>query len=227
MLCARKVISLPYLWFYVSIFYLFYFFLFPGAIQHYWYRYQHIFIPLFIIALAGGVFELINICKQKLLKTAMAVVICLCLAYNQSASFQSVSNIYVNQIKCTKDPLLNLAHWIKNNTPDDSSIALHDIGVVGYFSERRILDLVGLTNPEVSEHYANKSGKRHLPLPERKIIRYLKAKKPDYLVIFPEWDRFFNLLQPTNTKHFQLIHTTLPLYPTEMRYNVYRCDWIP
>ena len=227
MLCARKVISLLYLWFYFCIFYLFYFFLFPGAIQHYWYRYQHIFIPIMIIALAGGTYELVNICKKRFLKTAMAVVICFCLVYNQSVSFKSVKNIYLNQVDCTKNTLLNLAHWIKYNTPDDSTIALHDIGVVGYYSERKILDMVGLTNPEVNEHYVDKTVKGLLPFTERKIITYLKTKKPDYLVMFPEWDRFFNLLQPTNKKHFKIIHTTLPLYPTELRYNVYKCAWGP
>ena len=45
--------------------------------------------------------------------------------------------------------------------------------------------------------------------------------------MFPEWDRFFNVLNPTNRKHFKLIHTTPPLYPTELRYNVYKCDWEP
>ena len=92
--------------------------------------------------------------------------------------------------------MLNLALWLKNNTPEDSLIALHDIGVVGYFSERRLLDLVGLTNPEISEQYWNKRLKIPLDFKERNVIAYLKEKKPDYLVMFPEWDRFFNLLKP-------------------------------
>jgi hypothetical protein len=157
----------------------------------------------------------------------MAMVICLCLVYNQSVSFKRIKTIYENQIKCTKSTLFHLAHWIKNNTPDGSLIALHDIGVVGYYSERKMLDLVGLTNPEIRKHYVDKSGKKVLPFKDRKIITYLKAKKPDYLVIFPEWDRFFNLLVPPNNQYFHHMHTTLPLYPTEMRYNVYKCDWSP
>ena len=227
MLFARKVISLGYLGSYYSLFCLCYFFLFPCALKHYWCRYQHIFIPFIIIALSGGTYELINLCKQKFLKLAMVGVICLCLAYNQIISFQSVKNIYLNQIKCTKGTLFNLAYWIKNNTPKDSSIALHDIGVVGYYSERKIVDLVGLTNPEMKKHYLDKSEKKLLPFKEREIITYLKAKKPDYVVLLPEWDRFFNLLQPPNNKHFHLIHTSPPIFPIDTRYNVYKCDWKP
>jgi hypothetical protein len=226
-LFARKVISLGYLFLYLSLFCLFYFFLFPCSLKHYWCRYQHIFIPFIIIALSGGTYELVSMCKQKFLKIGMVVVICFCLAYNQMVSFQSVKNIYLNQIGCTKKTLLDLAYWIKNNTPKDSSIALHDIGVVGYYSDRKIVDLVGLINPEIKKYFLDKNEKKLLPFKEREIITYLKIKKPDYVVLFPDWDRFFNLLQPGNNKHFQLAYTTPPLFPIDTRYNVYKCDWTP
>ena len=96
----------------------------------------------------------------------MAVVIASSLMYNQMVSFMSAGNIYSSEIRCTKNTLLDLALWLKNNTPDDSLIALHDIGVVGYFSERRLLDLVGLTNPEISEHYGIR--RRRYPYPSAK-----------------------------------------------------------
>jgi hypothetical protein len=118
-----------------------------------------------------------------------------------------------------------MALWLKRNTPENALIALHDIGAVGYFSDRKILDLVGLVNPEVSAYYLDQGSKKVIPLSERKIIDYLKEKRPDYLVMFSEWDRFFNLLQPANEKYFQLIHTTIPLYPTQMRYRVFKCCW--
>jgi hypothetical protein len=224
---ARKVIVLGYLWVYYGLFCFFYFILFPCALKHYWCRYQHIFIPFIIIALSGSTYELMNLCKQKFMKIAVVVVICLCLTYNQIVSFQFVKNIYGNQIACTEKTLLDLARWIRNNTPDDSTIALHDIGVVGYYSGRKILDLVGLINPEIIKYYKGKVGTGSLPLADREIIPYLSEKKPDYLVLFPEWDRFFNLLQPTNVQYFNLKYTTAPLYPTDLRYNVYKCNWEP
>ena len=36
-----------------------------------------------------------------------------------------------------------------HNTPPDALIAAHDIGAVGYFGQRRLLDLAGLVSPEV------------------------------------------------------------------------------
>lgn len=224
---ARKIISLPYLWFYYFIFYLFYFLLFPGSIKHYWCRYQHIFIPLIIMAISAGAFELYRMCRGRILKISAALLIASLLIYNQSMSFLSAKEAYSLEIDSTEKPMISLALWLKNNTPENALIALHDIGVVGFFSGRKILDMVGLVNPEVGKFYQDEQLKTPLPYSERRIIDFLKEKRPDYVVLFPEWDRFFNLLQPINKKHFQLIHTTLPLFPTEMRYHVYKCDWAP
>jgi hypothetical protein len=39
------------------------------------------------------------------------------------------------------------AEWIRANTPPDASIAYVEIGVIGYYSERPMLDLMGLVTP--------------------------------------------------------------------------------
>jgi len=55
--------------------------------------------------------------------------------------------------------------------------------------------------------------------------RYLKEKKPDYLVMIPEWDRYFNFFQSGNEKYFKHLYTSDFLFPTELRYMVYKCNW--
>ena len=224
-LFARKVIRLLYLWFYYVIFYLCYFLLFPGATLHYWCRYQHIFIPLITIAVSGGALELFKMCKKKTLKIAISVLIVMSLVYNQSVSFMIAKNTYLRAVSCTKQSMLDLALWLKRTTPEDSLIALHDIGVVGYFSNRSILDLVGLTNPEVSKYYWDSRSKRLFSIDERKVMDYLKEKKPDYLVILPEWDKYFNFFQADNEKYLKHVYTSGLLFPSGMRYKVFRCDW--
>ena len=224
-LCASKVISLTYLWLYYGIFCLIYFLFFPCSIKHYWCRYQHIFIPMLILALSGGAFELLKRCRQRTVKISLTGFIALAIIYNQSLSFTSAENTYKEEMSSTRNTKIALARWLKDNTPAHALIALHDIGAVGYFSERNILDLVGLVNPEVTRYYLDQRSNMPLSLSKRNIINYLKEKRPDYLVMFPEWDKFFNVLHPANKKYFRLIYTTLPLYPTEMRYHVYECNW--
>ncbi len=224
-LFARRVITLPYLWFFFMLFYGSYLVLYPGAIQNYWNRYQHTFIPLIIMAVAAGAVVLSARAKTRVAKIIIVTFITASLLYNQGASFVAAYKIYEGELNSTRNPKIDLALWLKRNTPENALIALHDIGAAGYFSERRMLDLVGLVNPEITGYYLDAQSKRVIPLSERRTIDYLKKKRPDYLVMFAEWDRFFNLLRPDNEKHFQLLHTTLPLYPTTMRYKVFKCNW--
>lgn len=49
---------------------------------------------------------------------------------------------------------LPLAEWIRNNTAPGIVVHAADIGYVGYFSRRRILDASALVTPEVRHYYA-------------------------------------------------------------------------
>jgi hypothetical protein len=44
---------------------------------------------------------------------------------------------------------LELGVWLRDNTPEDAVVAALDIGALGYASERRVLDLMGLVSPEI------------------------------------------------------------------------------
>lgn len=46
---------------------------------------------------------------------------------------------------------LGMGEWLSENTDEDAVIAALDIGAVGYASERRVLDLMGLVSPEILE----------------------------------------------------------------------------
>ena len=41
--------------------------------------------------------------------------------------------------------------WLAANTPDDAVVAALDIGALGYVSDRKVLDLMGLVSPEILE----------------------------------------------------------------------------
>jgi hypothetical protein len=63
----------------------------------------------------------------------------------------------------------------------EAVIATHDIGAVGYFSNRRILDTTGLVTPAVLTYLQPKR-----PADEG-VARFLRVAKPDYLVLIPSW----------------------------------------
>jgi hypothetical protein len=224
-LFARRVIVLPFFWFYLLLFYGAYYFLFPGGIGHYWCRYQHIFIPLVLIAIASGYFEVLRICRMKVLKALVGLLLAAFILYNQYGSFSDVKRLYRKATKQTRDIPVELALWLKNNTAEDAVVAVHDIGTIGYFSGRKVLDLVGLTNKNVADYYWDSRTRKIFPLKEREVIEYLLAEKPDYLIMFPEWDRFFNLLAPVNKKYFSEIAAPVRAFPRGVKYTVYKCSW--
>jgi hypothetical protein len=73
--------------------------------------------------------------------------------------------------------MVDTAQWINRNTPGDALIAAHDIGALGYFGGRSIIDLAGLVSPEV------------IPIirDEHAIANFLEGQKADFLVTFPGW----------------------------------------
>jgi hypothetical protein len=73
--------------------------------------------------------------------------------------------------------MVAVAQWLDQNTPPDALIAAHDIGAIGYFTRRPILDLAGLISPEVIPFIRD----------EAKLGDWIRAKGAQYLVTFPGW----------------------------------------
>lgn len=49
-----------------------------------------------------------------------------------------------------KDQLLmEAALWLRRNTPEGTAVASVDIGILGYYSNRRVVDQTGLVNPDI------------------------------------------------------------------------------
>jgi len=69
----------------------------------------------------------------------------------------------------------DLGLWLQKNTPPESSVAVSDIGAIGYFSERRIIDMFGL----IDTHLARVGGKQH----HKTDPDYVLARNPDYVVL--------------------------------------------
>lgn len=69
--------------------------------------------------------------------------------------------------------------WIAENTPDEASIALAEIGTVGWYSERRIIDILGLVTSGNADFVA-----------EGDYYGWLESHPPDY-ILAREPPRFF------------------------------------
>jgi arabinofuranosyltransferase len=71
------------------------------------------------------------------------------------------------------------AQWINNNVPKDAVIATHDIGIIGYYTERQIVDLAGLVTPDVVPIMNN----------PQKMACYVRAKQVTHLIVYSGYYR--------------------------------------
>lgn len=84
---------------------------------------------------------------------------------------------YVDDIAFIDGEMVRTAAWINENTAEEDLIAAHDIGALGYFAQRPILDLAGLVSPDVIPFIRD----------ETSLAEFLNQKCPAYLVTFPDW----------------------------------------
>jgi hypothetical protein len=84
---------------------------------------------------------------------------------------------YRRDVQIIESEMVASARWISANTAVGSLVAAHDIGALGYFGERRVLDLAGLVSPEVIPLIRDEAGLRE----------WLFAAGADYLLTFPGW----------------------------------------
>ncbi|MFC5062686.1 hypothetical protein [Actinomycetospora atypica] len=71
-----------------------------------------------------------------------------------------------------RESAVSVAQWIRGNTPPDAVVAVNDVGAVAWFSDRRVVDLVGLTTPGFARPALDGSGAlyevlAHLPPEQR------------------------------------------------------------
>jgi hypothetical protein len=72
-----------------------------------------------------------------------------------------------------------LARWLRAHTEASDSVAYHEIGYLGYYTDNRIVDLVGLVSPDITPHVAIGD-----------FAWGFWARQPDYLVHL-EGSKFF------------------------------------
>jgi hypothetical protein len=70
---------------------------------------------------------------------------------------------------------LQMARWLRENTPEDALIAVHDVGMMRYMGGRNTLDMVGLTTPGAAAYWRNGPGS---------IAEFLIQERPDYIAAY-------------------------------------------
>lgn len=95
------------------------------------------------------------------------------------------SNEFVELCKYHNERHVAVGLWIKNNTPENAIIAAHDIGAIGFYGNRKVIDMVGLVTPEVIHHLNDKNFSIF-------IEDYLLKNNVSYIAALKNWFEIVN-----------------------------------
>ncbi|MBN1994989.1 MAG: hypothetical protein JW953_20000 [Anaerolineae bacterium] len=170
----------------------------PVTYQHG--RYQMPAIPWLVLLGVWGTFHLVNLWASlslgkggRFILRLMGRVLTLSLIVLVLAFIPVGARAYGRDVHFIESEMVAAAKWLNEHTAPDALIVAHDIGAIGYFTQRPLIDLAGLITPEI------------IPIirDETALLDFIIAGQADYLVTFPAWypdltqNPFLVLIYPT------------------------------
>ena len=147
----------------------------PVTYQHG--RYQIPVIPFFIMIGVGGTAYLLHPQARTMLMRVLSRAMMVSILLLFLGFLVLGARAYAADVGFIQGEMVAIAHWLDANVPPDGLIAVHDIGAIGYFTPRPLLDLAGLVTPEVILFITD----------EVRLIEFMQDQGADYVVFFPDW----------------------------------------
>jgi hypothetical protein len=91
---------------------------------------------------------------------------------------------YARDVAFIEDEMVAVALWVADHTGPETVVAAHDIGALGYFAPRPLVDLAGLASPEVIPFMTD----------DTRLTAYILDSRAAYLIVFPHWSRAYESL---------------------------------
>ncbi len=136
-------------------------------------RYLMPLLPVLLALGVAGTLRYLSAASFRLLPPVLAV-----LALGLGLiSIGRGATIYALNIRFINGYQVQTALWLRDHTQPDALVATHDIGAIGYFSQRPVIDLGGLTQPELVPLLSD----------QQTLVTYLQQRQVDYVVMFPDW----------------------------------------
>lgn len=120
---------------------------------------------------------------------------------------------FATDVAIINGEMVDVAQWVNIHTPRDAQIAAHDIGALGYFTQRELLDLAGLISPEVTPFIRD----------EAQLLAWMEAQEADYLVTFPSW--YPDIVADPRLEKIYQTDTAITRQLGKDNMAVYRCQW--
>lgn len=175
-------------------------------------RYLMPVIPFYLITFIYGLKRLVELIHLKSKSDWYFALNTLLLLFAGVTVLSSTNSISENAkeiamvSKYHYDRHIKIAEWLKKNTKETDIIATHDIGAIAFYGGRKIIDMVGLINPEVIDHLRDKNYSEFLK-------RYFIEKNVSYFVTMRNWFEAVNqksVYLPINEFEFMEVFPFIP-----------------
>jgi hypothetical protein len=166
----------------------------PVTYQHG--RYQMPVIPFFILLGVAGMAHLLRPGARTMLLRVLSRAMIASIVLVSLAFLGLGARAYATDVAFIQGEMVAVARWLEANVPLDSLIAVHDIGAVGYFTPRPLLDLAGLVTPEVIPFITD----------EVPLIEFMQDRGADYVVFLPDWSDAYRRM--AQDPRLEMVYTT-------------------
>jgi len=174
-------------------------------------RYMMPIIPFFILVGTIGFRDLARLISKytnnALLSKSILYILFIITYFIGINNYDQNRKEYAEQSKYIYDRQVKAAMWIKDNTNENDVIATHDVGAIGYYGNRKIVDVAGLITPELIKKINDRDYVKYM-------ADYMKDKGVTYLAFLREWFRVSNQ---------NALFTTADVLPPEVM-EVYKFD---
>jgi hypothetical protein len=169
----------------------------PVTYQHG--RYAMPVLPVLIVLGIEGSFQLFSRMKNGPWPRIMARAWALSTGVVGIVFLALGARAYGMDVAIIETEMVKTARWIAGHTKREAFIAAHDIGALGYFGDRPLLDLAGLISPQV------------IPIlrDEPALAQLLKEEGADYLMTFPGW-------YPELTEDLEMVYSSNGEYSPQL-----------
>ena len=137
----------------------------------------------FVLSAAFGVGAVVEWFGQGRFVSAAAILLAVAagmqlsgFSFSDLIEHEASQEQYINRLQVTS------ANWCAKNLPKDAVIATHDIGAIGFYSNRKIVDMVGLVDPQIIPHIGNPS----------QTIRYIRKRGATHAAVLDDWFEIVN-----------------------------------
>ena len=181
----------------------------PVTYQHG--RYLIPLIPVLAVCGAGGMGHILHLSASKRIPRIVSRAWLMATGLLAIIFWFIGAGAYARDTQIIETEMVATARWINRHTPPSALVAAHDIGALGYFGQRKILDMAGLVSPQVIPFIRD----------ETRLRLWLTDSGADYLVTFPGW--YPALTRPLAA--VEVFHTQAPFSPAAGGENMTVYEW--